>query len=123
MGAGHARMGLQQKVPAPHLFWIWLGYFVRHVAVKRQDLEFGLGMVQKPLDAFVVLAVISPIEMNEGCVFLEIGQNEMRHRGVFDGLCHWKGLPAVASGHREHGIVSGKGGVVGNGQWGQVRGN
>ena len=119
MGAGHVFVRLQQKMPAPNFFRVGRRHIVGHVAVKRQDLEFGLGMVQMPLNALVVLAVVSPIEMNEGRAFLSIGQNEMRHRGVFDGLRHRKGLPAVAAGHGEHGIVSGKGGVVSNGQWWQ----
>ena len=119
MGAGHAFMRLQQKMPAPNFFWVGRCHIVGHVAVKCQDLKSGLGMVQMPLNALVVLTVVGPIEMNEGRAFLSIGQNEMRHRGVFDGLRHRKGLPAVAAGHGEHGIVSGKGGVISNGQWGQ----
>lgn len=119
MRAGHACMGLQQKIPTAHFFRARKGHVFGHVAMQREDFEFGFGVVQVPLNALVVLAVVGAIEVDERRAFLSVGQNEMRHRGVFDGLRHWKGFPTVAACHGEHRIVTGKGGDVGNGQLGQ----
>ena len=95
----------KQNIPFAEDLVVGGGDIGLQVAVNGQNGEIGLGLVKVPNDAFVILAVVRPIEMHKGRVWRQVCQDEVSHRRVLDGLGHGEGFPGMPTAHGHHGLV------------------